>query len=249
MKREASLRGVKCKICEAIGEHFPTDCPKRNTVGTPGQLVGVGVGVGVPAPDEHPAAGLGAVHESVPFVKLESVMFNALYMDFPPDFLPSKELIELVRRRPDAPSWLRCYACMLLAQDAVWLPCCDVVACKGCVAPSSEISVWYCPKCDGPLHEDQWFGPTAIRKTIEAWTTTTMDRAPYGVPRPGVTYVAVTPMPTPSDLKVCPVPAGVTTLPGCQLQYRDDRHEDKALAARAALLARGYAVAVKSELA
>ena len=114
------------------------------------------------------------------------------YCDLPNDFMPADELGLLVSKRPDAPLFLRCYACAVLARDAMWCACCDILACHGCLTPignPEEDAPWSCPKCNVTLLcgeaagvEVETFGHTAsahavtpIRSVIAAWTRATME--------------------------------------------------------------------------
>jgi hypothetical protein len=80
---------------------------------------------------------------------LQSATMRAMYIDRAPDFLPTTELAEQVRRRMDVPPALRCYACGLLAAaPVVWASCCDIVLCKECLGPVAYVGVSVCPKCE-----------------------------------------------------------------------------------------------------
>ena len=119
---------------------------------------------------------------------LESASMRTLFCDLPTDFLPLSELDALVSKRPDAPSFLRCAACLILPHDAMWLSCCDVVACKACLATpddehDADTSPWCCPRCGtalgcGEQTEDFHGGAyvvTAIRTIVHAWKRITME--------------------------------------------------------------------------
>ncbi len=131
---QIALRGVKCNICGVIGVHHSDACPRRNEVGIPEAMR-----------DLPPPAALQAAPGGVLTLDMESALFKAHYVDLPTDFLPCTELMDLIRKRPDVPSFLRCYGCMLLVRAPKWCSCCDIVVCTACLGPLDRH--WACPKC------------------------------------------------------------------------------------------------------
>jgi hypothetical protein len=193
----AALRGVFCAICNAYGTHVPTCCPFKANEGCPENLrdnearkrkymytdvdelsagpgsgSGSGFGLDIGSGSGLETASLDAL--GLPVLSLQSATIRATYCDLPDDFIPSNELDALVSKRPDAPSFLRCYACCILAVDAMWCACCDVVACKTCVYAIEKDP--QCPKCGGHCDADTGvFVVTAIRVMIDAWKKNTME--------------------------------------------------------------------------
>jgi hypothetical protein len=122
------LRGHRCRVCDALGEHLTSACPKRHAIGLPQRIVDV------PAPK----------HAQ----------------------LTSAELLTAVHDHADVPEALRCCGCWLLSTDPVWLPCCDAVACLGCLGPM-ELP-WTCPACHCALHDGDVHVVGALRSLAAA---------------------------------------------------------------------------------
>jgi hypothetical protein len=120
---------------------------------------------------------------------LESAALRLSYCDLPADYLPAAELEVLVSRRPDVPTFLRCAACLVLADDAVWCSCCDVIACKTCVqhtvlcdgrSTGFASSFGTCPVClqlfgSGDDGRPAAHAVAAVRAMIRAWKLATME--------------------------------------------------------------------------
>jgi hypothetical protein len=100
-----SLRGHLCKICNALGAHFTSECPERGSIGVPRFLLKKTSALAPASADAAPAA-------AAPAHVLSAVYAHAA-----------------------VPSALRCRGCCILAREPVWLPCCDAVACFDCLGP------------------------------------------------------------------------------------------------------------------
>lgn len=163
------LRGVKCRLCDAIGAHFEDACPMRYKTGVPTVLQ-------VKPEDTK-------YKHVIPL----SATWNPTYVDLPWDYLPEHELMDMVRRRPNVPSFLRCAACGILVEDPVWLSCCDLVVCGECVGPAQV-----CPACSAKLAEPAAdTGPTMHR--VGALRTLQSFYARYAVETSGDPYVVPVP--------------------------------------------------------
>lgn len=103
----SSLRGVKCNVCGALGQHYSSACPHRNQVGVP---------LGMQQEDDD----VQSVHTA----------------EIGPVFLQPGELDAIISKRPEIPTFLRCRVCYLLPEHAMWCACCDVVACEECLRPA-----------------------------------------------------------------------------------------------------------------
>ena len=135
-----SVLGHTCKICNAIGEHLEDACPAKTLVHMPRTF-------------------RKEVHDQT-----VAAVRETFYT--PPNFLPGGELVPLLRARADVPPELRCVACTLLAQDAVWCGCCDVVACAACLGPATE--PYMCCVCHGTSPDD-FHVVRALRGLATAW--------------------------------------------------------------------------------
>jgi len=125
----------------------------------------------------------------VTHLTLRSAVFNAYYEDLPEDYLSHQELFRLVRSRPSVPHFLKCYVCMLLVDDPVWLPCCKILACAGCLGPLFAADlVTVCPACGractlSPATSEAPLRVSALKKCADAWARADMEtRDPYTVP-------------------------------------------------------------------
>jgi hypothetical protein len=135
-----SLQGHTCRVCNAIGDHLEDACPSRSLVHMPRTF-------------------RKEVHERT-VAEVRETFF------VPPNFIPGGELYALLRARFDVPPGLRCVACALLAHDAVWCACCDVVACAACVGPATEPYV--CGRC-GDVGPDSFHVVSALRTLCDNW--------------------------------------------------------------------------------
>ena len=202
-------RTVYCDSCGTYGDHVAAVCPEKNKQGVP-----EGLRKRVRASnreDDVPTHGLaedakdaqdgtdatagGPPSAEAPVLILESALLNGSYCDLPPDFLRGEELEVLVSRRPDAPSFLRCHACLVLPSEPVWCSCCDVLACKSCVedplddasrqAAPFRSSYGVCPACSGAFGSGDDDRPAAhavgaLRSVICAWKRCVMEATdPY----------------------------------------------------------------------
>lgn len=134
------LRGVKCNICGAIGQHYSSACTLRIT--------------GIPA---------GMRDESNASVAESSIEDIEKPRDL---FLNPLELTASIRNRYEVPAFLRCRACALMAADAVWCQCCDIFVCAQCLGPAD--GTWMCPLCEN-TSVDSFHVIKAIRAAIDAW--------------------------------------------------------------------------------
>ena len=135
------LRGVKCNICGELGNHYASSCPLRNTVGVP--------------------VGLRKEDGAAPAVDGDTAE-----LDDKDVYLSRDELTTLIRKRPEVPHFLRCRACLILPNDAMWCQCCDVFVCNDCLGPPG--SDWICPQCECS-DVDNFHVIAAMRVLIKAW--------------------------------------------------------------------------------
>lgn len=128
-----ALRGVKCNICGAYGEHRSHKCPLRGTVGIPKDaqltLADDSVVCEKGAPVTETLLRADAVHKLLDDVR------------HAPPFDDSSAWL----RHPSVPTALQCYGCTCLATSPTWLACCDVLVCDGCFGPPGVSRL--CPVC------------------------------------------------------------------------------------------------------
>lgn len=118
-----TLRGHLCLVCNALGEHLTTACPARHSIGLPRHI----------EPRAHAPAHAHAHAQTSQLAPAE--LLTAVHAN-------SQHLV---------PAALRCCGCWMLAREPVWLPCCDAVACVGCLGPIE--CPWTCPVCHDALHD------------------------------------------------------------------------------------------------
>lgn len=209
----SNIRGVFCSICGVYGEHTLGTCPRKTNEGCPDNLRKRlrREGCDTAFVDHGPTSGGGSGSEAPPrnYNLPAPASIRPAYCDLPDDFLPAAELEVLVSKRPDVPSFLRCYACAVLARDAMWCACCDVLACQACLPSVSatytghdddghDVVPWWCPKCGCALRgtaadvEDDTasskaYVVTSVRTIIDAWMRMTMEAIdPYSQAVAGV---------------------------------------------------------------
>jgi hypothetical protein len=140
------LRGVRCNVCKALGEHYDSQCPLRVRVGIPSAFQPPVVDPSAPAPATPPETGTAAPRvTTVPEFPPTAVLG--------PLFLSGPQLYTAVATRSDVPGWCTCVACGLIADAAVWCSACDSVACATCMAPAGPHST-LCPVCGTTATDD-----------------------------------------------------------------------------------------------
>ena len=161
-----TLRGVRCNVCNALGEHYSSHCPLRGRVGVPAALQPPVAPVGVMSPElgstedsQPPTAPLFApvseekpLPAAVPVAPVPGPSAVATVPEFPPtailgpQYLTPQQLYTAVVTRSDVPAWCTCCACGLIASEAVWCSRCNAVACATCMTPAGPESLM-CPVC------------------------------------------------------------------------------------------------------
>jgi hypothetical protein len=152
------LRGVRCNVCKALGEHYDSQCPLRARVGIPSAFQPPVAAAAADAVAAAAAAAPGPVSVPVP---TESCMASGVTAvpEFPPAavlgpmFLSAAQLYTAVTTRSDVPAWCTCTACGLIADAAVWCSGCDTVACATCMTPAGPHTT-LCPVCGTTATDD-----------------------------------------------------------------------------------------------
>jgi hypothetical protein len=136
------LKGYSCNTCGALGEHTEEHCPSKRLVG-------------IPEARRRDMQEDALVHVT-----------GTADATMPPYYITPHTLVPILRARLDVPSSLRCYACTLLANDAVWCGECDTVFCSTCLAPPDE--AWVCSRCRN-AKEYRFHVVTALREVASTW--------------------------------------------------------------------------------
>ena len=196
------MRGVRCNVCNALGEHYSSHCPYRGRVGVPAALqppvgpgaspdpqpaepsgVGVGVGAGGPGAGGPGAGGSGAGASSGGGGAVAAVPGFPPAAILGPMHLSAQQLYTAVVTRSDVPRWCSCCACGLIAAEAVWCAQCNAVACARCMTPVGPEST-LCPVC-GTTSGDDIHAVAPLRQIIDTLFIAMAEEVDAGAPTLG----------------------------------------------------------------